>query len=368
MAEPTKVSPLFIVVAVLALSIGVFMQISGVKEPVLPTLSKTVILPKPKPLNDAQFTDHNGQPFSLEQMRGKWSILFFGFTNCPDICPTTMQTLSAVKKKVGAAGQWNNYQVIMVSVDPERDTTERLANYVPYFDSEFIGLSSSVDATTAFAKQLGILFVKRDEADAANNAGFYQVDHSASIILINPEGQWAGAITAPHKVDEISEDLIQLAQYSAALGPQDNNQEAQAKSQEASQKSTQEASPAFTDDALTINGAWIRPAPPKVPSMAAYFELTNNSDRDITIVDVQSNAFAHAMIHGTSMNDGVASMHHLDELNLPANSKVVLAPLDLHVMLMQPERPLSKGESAEISLTGTDGKIYTFEVEVREQP
>lgn len=370
MPAPTKVSPLFVVVAVLALSIGIFMQVSGVKQPEPPLLNKAAILPTPKILNDAQFTDHNGQPFSLEQMRGKWSILFFAFTNCPDICPTTMQTLSAVKKKVAAAGHWNNYQVIMITVDPERDTTERLANYVPYFDSEFIGLSSDVATTTAFAKQLGILFVKRDqETTDDKNADFYQVDHSASIILINPQGQWGGVITAPHKTDEISEDLIKLAEYSAKLGLQTAlTQERGVPSQQTNLELEQSSTQPAEIGTLSVERAWIRPAPPGASSMAAYFNLNNSSNEDVTIVSVESEQFDHAMIHDTSMDDGVAKMQHLDDLTIPANSNVELAPLGLHLMLMQAERPLNRGDSAKIVLNGSNGESYEFDIQVRKKP
>ena len=96
----------------------------------------------------------------------------------------------------------------MVSVDPERDTQERLKNYVPYFDSEFIGLRGDLDTTTKFAKQMGILFIHQEPENE-----FYQVDHSASIILVNPAGEMAGVITAPHKANEITNDLIALADH-----------------------------------------------------------------------------------------------------------------------------------------------------------
>ena len=181
---------LFILVAIVAIGSGLIVQSSKSPPAGLPEFKKAILLPSPKPLIDADFIDHNGNEFGVEQFKGKWSILFFGFTNCPDVCPTTMQTLKQVKAKVKQAGMWHNYRVVMVSVDPERDTTERLANYVPYFDPEFVGISGSVEATTSFAKNVGILFFKGDKA--AN--GGYDVDHGAALILVNPEGEYAGVI------------------------------------------------------------------------------------------------------------------------------------------------------------------------------
>jgi len=196
---------LFAVVAAIAIAIGVFAQSGWEAKP--PQLIKGVMLSNTKPLVDVDFTDHNGRPFGLDNFNDKWSVLFFGFTNCPDVCPTTMQTMKQVKQKVADAGLWSKFQLIMVSVDPERDTTERLKQYVPYFDPEFIGVSAEIEQTAAFAKNLGILFFKSE----ATENGSYDVEHGAALILVNPNGQYSGVFSGPHKVDEISQDLIKIA-------------------------------------------------------------------------------------------------------------------------------------------------------------
>ena len=121
---------LFIAIAILAVVIGLFVQTGTNKPKALPEFSKTIILPNAKKINHTEFTDHNGNAFGKTQFTGKWSIVFFGFSNCPDICPTTLQTLKQVKAQLQAESVWSNYQVIMISVDPETDTTERLANYL----------------------------------------------------------------------------------------------------------------------------------------------------------------------------------------------------------------------------------------------
>lgn len=349
---------LFILAAIVAIGSGILVQNSKAPLAELPEFKKIILLPTKKALVDIDFTDHKGKQFGLEQFQGKWSILFFGFTNCPDVCPTTMQTLKQVKSDLSDAGVWHNYQVIMVSVDPERDTTERLANYVPYFDPEFIGISGPVESTTSFARNLGILFFKGEE----NTSEVYDVDHGAAIILVNPEGLYAGVITAPHIQETISQDLISLASY-AGVEP------SEVKSITASLAPETTSIPSVVGAAqeLLIENAWIRPAPPSVKSMAAYFDLLNNSDQDIVIVSSSSPAFSMTMIHSTVVEDGIASMNHLDQLRIPANGKVSLAPLATHMMLMGPKQVLGLGDSVEIELVSKDGRRYQQTVTVKPQ-
>ena len=374
MMSNSKNSIRFIAIAaVIAISLGIYTQQSQQSEDKLPSLNKAVILPNSKALNHIDFTDHNGAAFGIDRLKGYWNILFFGFTNCPDICPTTMRTLSQVKQTLEQENKWGNYRVIMVSVDPERDTQERLKNYVPYFDEDFIGLRSDVETTTKFAKQLGILFVKQKSED-----GFYQVDHGASIVLVNPQGEMAGVITAPHQQDLISNDLALLADYfeddhankvasSAAVNQSSNNistAENEHPPETGSRSSTDNAQ---TIEGLVISQAWIRPAPPNANSMAGYFKLENKTDTDISLVGAQSESFAMAMIHDTVIENEIAKMQHLDKLVIPANSEITLAPLGMHLMLMRPHEPLDLGDSASVTLISETGAELTQSIEVKQQ-
>jgi len=353
---------LFILIAIVAIGSGLMVQSSKTPPTITPEFKKTILLPNSKPLVDVNFLDHKGQPFGIEKFKGKWSILFFGFTNCPDVCPTTMQTLKQVKASVEKAGVWHNYQVIMVSVDPERDTTERLASYVPYFDSEFIGVSGPLDSTTSFAKNVGILFYKSGDIES----GAYDVDHGASIILVNPNGEYAGVITAPHLEATISQDLIALADYA---GVKPNVADAASDKMGGDTKSdTNQANPSETNQGLVFEKAWIRPAPPGVTNMAAYFDLTNKTDQEIIIEQSNSTAFEMTMIHTTVVENGLTSMKHMKELTIPANGTVTLAPLGIHMMLMGPKQPLVLGDSAQINLVDKNGLRYSQTVTVQEQP
>jgi len=352
---------LFIAVAIAAIAIGFFIQTDGVKTNTPPKFEKLILLPNARDISIPVFNTHLGTATGHDFLKNKWSILFFGFTNCPDICPTTLQVLKNVKRELSSKGAWQNYQVVMVSVDPERDTPEQLAKYVPFFDDQFIGVTADKSTTETFAKQVGVLFFAKE----ADKNGRYDVDHSASLILINPEGGWAGAITAPHKQSTITNDLIKLANYTGDI---------QQRSAPTTQSSKQKQSNNTIDDVQNLNGtvniqnAWIRPAPPAASTMAAYFELVNNSDQDLRIVDSQSPQFAMTMIHNTVIEDGLAKMQHMDALVVPANSRVTLEPLGKHMMLMRPVQPLALGESATIRLITEQGQAIETAIQVREAP
>ncbi len=145
----------------------------------------------PRQLADFQLTDHRGQPFTRERFAGTWSLIFFGFTHCPDICPTTMAFLNELVGALDAA-EAADTQVVMVSVDPARDTVEQLASYVPYFNKDFTGVTGEFLDIHRFATQLNTLFRK-----VPLDNGDYQVDHSSSVVLMNPRGDYHGFFTAP---------------------------------------------------------------------------------------------------------------------------------------------------------------------------
>ncbi|MCM0045219.1 MAG: SCO family protein [Burkholderiaceae bacterium] len=130
-----------------------------------------------------QLTDHTGQPRSLADYRGKVVLVFFGFTQCPDVCPTTLAEMADLKKQLGADG--DKLQVVFVSVDPERDTQEVLASFVPAFDPSFVGLRGSAEQTAQIAKDFKI-FVQKV---AAKDGQSYSIDHTAGSYLFDQQGR-----------------------------------------------------------------------------------------------------------------------------------------------------------------------------------
>ena len=149
---------------------------------------------EPRLLSEFVMTDHLGDPVGLSDLKGGWSLLFFGFTTCPDVCPTTLSVLNDAVR-----GLEEPPAVVMVSVDPDRDTPERLAQYVPAFNPDFIGYTGTFEETVKFAVQVNIAFGKVP----GDVPGSYLVDHSASLVLIDPDGRYAGFIKAPHNASNI---------------------------------------------------------------------------------------------------------------------------------------------------------------------
>jgi protein SCO1/2 len=142
-----------------------------------------------------ELTDHTGKPRRLEDWRGKVVVLFFGFTHCPDICPTTLADIAGAVKSLGPDAE--RVQVLMVSVDPERDTPEALGKYVTAFDPRFLGLRGDLAATRKVAKEFKIYFEKR------KTGGSYTVDHSAQSYVIDPQGRLRLLV----RHDRIAQDL-----------------------------------------------------------------------------------------------------------------------------------------------------------------
>lgn len=155
----------------------------------------------PRRFSGFTLTDQHNQPFTQDWFKGKWSLLFFGYTFCPDICPITMasirqfeEMLAAVDSNAAAA-----VQVAMISVDPDRDTLEKLGQYVAYFGEDYVGATGPYIDVFNLARQLNIAFgyVPQDDGD-------YLVNHSGEIVLINPEGHFHGFFKMPHDPDKMA--------------------------------------------------------------------------------------------------------------------------------------------------------------------
>jgi len=150
-----------------------------------------VLLQTPRKFSEFELTDHRGQPFGSAELVGKWSLLFFGFTHCPDICPTTMA--AAAKMYEGLESEEREQlQIVLVSLDPERDTAEKLSQYVPYFNSDFVGATGNQYVLMKLAAELNVAFSKVELEN-----GDYTIDHGANMDLINPYGHYHGFFKPP---------------------------------------------------------------------------------------------------------------------------------------------------------------------------
>ena len=151
-----------------------------------------VLLNTPRIFSDFELRDHRDQPFTAEQLRGQWTILFFAFSHCPDICPTTLSTLNDMYSKLSVNEQ-AKLQIVMVSLDAERDSVQKLADYVPYFNADFIGVTGNQHFVRRMAGELNIAY-NRVPLEGDN----YTIDHSTQLLLINPKGDYHAFFKAPH--------------------------------------------------------------------------------------------------------------------------------------------------------------------------
>jgi protein SCO1 len=154
-------------------------------------------------------TGHDGRPRSLADFRGKLVVLSFGYTHCPDICPTTLADMAAVMKQLGSDAA--RVQVLFVTVDPERDTPDILANYVPAFDSSFLGLSGDAAATQRAAKEFKIFYEKRP----GGAPGSYTVDHSGQSYVFDAQGRLRLFVRHDRIAQDLAEDLRALLKEKA---------------------------------------------------------------------------------------------------------------------------------------------------------
>lgn len=150
-------------------------------------------------------TGANGQPVSLSDFRDKVVVLYFGYTFCPDVCPTTLTDMKQAMQLLGKKA--DDVQFIMISVDPERDTPEKLAEYVAYFDPRFIGLTGSPEEILAAATPYGVIFEKHEGTAATG----YLVDHTATLNVIDKDGKLRLLFPFDAEPKDIASDLKQLA-------------------------------------------------------------------------------------------------------------------------------------------------------------
>ena len=174
-----------------------------------------LLWPDPPKLGTFSLIDAQGNAFTEQELRGRWTLVFFGFTNCPDICPTTMAILNEVYSRVQMNEEvLGKIQILFVSVDPERDKAETLESYIGYFNSDFIGATANKENLEQFTRQFGIAYMKVKIPGSAA----YSMDHTASILLIDPMLRFVGIFSRPHEATDITHRLVQIASFVASNG------------------------------------------------------------------------------------------------------------------------------------------------------
>ncbi|BFT32001.1 SCO family protein [Alteromonas sp. D210916BOD_24] len=156
--------------------------------------------PEPRALAPFELTDHQSNPFTRSSLMGQWSLVFVGYTFCPDICPTTMAELNAIYPQLQQIDSDMPIRVVFVSVDPKRDSISRLSEYVSYFNKEFIAITGEHKSLFPFVRNLGMMYAIAESTDNPN----YLVDHSASVVLIDPEARVIGRFKPKREPGKLS--------------------------------------------------------------------------------------------------------------------------------------------------------------------
>jgi protein SCO1/2 len=159
------------------------------------------LLQSPRALPDFELTDHLGNRLRPPDLEGAWSWLFFGFTHCPDVCPTTLHTLAGASELLEDLPPQEHPKVMMISVDPMRDDPEQLSKYVPYFNPDFLGATGDMDDLQRLASTVGAAFSYVPTEDG------YTVEHTASLFLIDPAGRLSAVFTTPHTAEGLARDF-----------------------------------------------------------------------------------------------------------------------------------------------------------------
>lgn len=213
MTDPKPASRLnltaLILIAALAAASGLWLGNRYFSTPAQPQLVAALLYPAPRALPDFHLEQANGQPLTLADWRGKWSIVYFGYASCPDVCPTTLQALKAVWGDLGQRGIKDQVRIGFVSVDPERDTHEVLTKYVGFYSPDFFAASGSDEELTRITRALGLIYSRTKKAD-----GGIEVDHSGSAVIIDPQGRLAGILRPPFAPKAISGDIATLVKSS----------------------------------------------------------------------------------------------------------------------------------------------------------
>ncbi len=187
------------IVVVLALFVNRISQ-ERILSPKEMVANGAVMFSVPREISPLSLIDQNQQPFTKTRFADKWTLVFFGFTHCPDICPTTLAQFNQVSEILADTEYAADTQFLLVSLDPVRDTPEKLKPYVEYFNSDFIGVTGDFLSIHRLAKQLNVAFQKV-VTDA--ETGEYTVDHGGNVALINPQGHYHGFYKPPLDVDRM---------------------------------------------------------------------------------------------------------------------------------------------------------------------
>ena len=168
--------------------------------------ASTALFGEERALPEFALTDHTGRAYTRRELSDTWTLLFFGYTHCPDICPITLATMSASLDAIAALGG-EAPRVVFVSVDPDRDAPEHLRGYVTAFGDDFLGVTGPHEELGKLTRALGVGYARDGDGPE------YLVEHSAALLLVNPKGDLQAVFAPPHEPDPIARDVVAIREY-----------------------------------------------------------------------------------------------------------------------------------------------------------
>jgi len=175
--------------------------------PAATSLAAGTLLPQPRALTPFALTGTTGSPFTEASLQGRWTLLAFGYASCPDVCPLLLASFRDIHRRLAERGLDGAVQFVFVSVDPERDDLARLGDYVRYFNPAFLGATGPHPELQRLTRQLGVLYQRAGDGDSAVG---YLVDHTASLLLVDPQGRFTAVFSAPHAAPAMAADIAAL--------------------------------------------------------------------------------------------------------------------------------------------------------------
>lgn len=201
---------ILILAGALALGFGLWLGQILTRPPVQPPAISGILFPEPREIEDFTLTDQTGQPFHRDWFLGKWTFLYFGYTYCPDVCPLTLFELAKVQQQLARNNLDQDTAYMLISVDPQRDTPQRLGEYTRYFNPKFLGATGTPEELNKLARQFGVIYMRSpDQENKAN----YSIDHSSTVIVIDPNAHLHAILTPPHKPETIVSDFMKIREH-----------------------------------------------------------------------------------------------------------------------------------------------------------
>lgn len=207
---------LMILIFLIAIALGLWAHHNGKTSPMTNSvknnenliLTKTAtVLPQPRPIQKFQLVDDHTQPFTNENLQDHWTLVFFGFTHCPSICPTTLAVLNQAYQQMQTAKLEPLPRVLFISVDPEQDSPAVIRSYVQGFNKNFLGATGTKAEIDALTQQFSVMYMKVAAAGDAGKKGVYSIDHSGTILVVDPKGELFAVFSTPHVASHLVEDM-----------------------------------------------------------------------------------------------------------------------------------------------------------------